>query len=160
MKTAIRQHDISDCAAACIASVARHYGEDIPLTLIRETSGTSQAGTSIKGILDAAQAIGFRATGYKSDEKALDKLQDLKEPVILHIINDRGDLHFVVLYALNSRHARVMDPSRGKIIRMDAARLRDRLLELGAPIQFAAETPAPYGKKRRKSTGRRGKRGK
>ena len=42
----------------------------------------------------------------------------------------------------------------------DAARLRDRLLELGAPIQFAAETPAPYGKKRRKSTGRRGKRGK
>jgi len=124
VKTAIRQHDISDCAAACIASVARHYGEDIPLSLIRETSGTSQAGTSIKGILDAAQAIGFRATGYKSDEKALDKLQNLKEPVILHIINDRGDLHFVVLYALTSRHARIMDPSRGKIIRMDAARLR------------------------------------
>ena len=81
MKTAIRQHDITDCAAACIASVARHYGEDIPISLIREASGTSQAGTSIKGILDAAQAIGFRATGYKSDDKALEaaRLQDLAD---------------------------------------------------------------------------------
>ena len=126
MKTAIRQHDITDCAAACIVSIARHYGEDIPLSLVRETSGTSQAGTSIKGILDAAQAIGFRATGYKSEEKSLDKLQDLKDPVILHVVNDRGDLHFVVLYALTPRHARVMDPARGKLIRMERARLQEQ----------------------------------
>ena len=126
MKTAIRQHDITDCAAACIASIARHYGEDIPLSIIREASGTSQAGTSIKGILDAAQALGFRATGYKSDEKALDKLQGLKEPAILHVVNDHGDLHFVVLYALDARHARVMDPARGKIVRLANARLQEQ----------------------------------
>ena len=124
MKTAIRQHDISDCAAACIASVARHYGEDIPLSFIREASGTSQAGTSIKGILDAAKAIGYRATGYKSDDKDLDSLRNLQDPVILHVVNERGDLHFVVLYGLSQRHARVMDPSRGKIIRMAASRLQ------------------------------------
>jgi len=126
VKTAILQHDITDCAAACIASVARHYGEDIPISLIRETSGTSQAGTSIKGILDAAQAIGFRATGYKSDDKALDKLKDLKEPAILHVVNERGDLHFVVLYALTSRHARVMDPARGKMLRVAVSRLQEQ----------------------------------
>ena len=126
MKRAIRQHDISDCAAACIASVARHYREDIPLSLIREASGTSPAGTSIKGILDACRAIGFRANAYKSDDKSLDALYGLTEPVILHIVNARGDLHFVVLHQLDSKRARIMDPALGKMVRIPAATLREQ----------------------------------
>ena len=123
MKTAIRQHDISDCAAACIASVARHYGVAVPLTLIREASGTSQAGTSIKGILDACRQIGFRAAAYKSDEKKIEGLYGLAEPVILHVVNARGDLHFVVLESLSPKTARVMDPERGKSLRMSTEKL-------------------------------------
>jgi len=126
MKRAIRQHDISDCAAACIASVARHYGEDIPITFIREASGTSQAGTSLKGILDACQAIGFKAAAYKSDDKSLDALQGLTEPVILHIVNRHGDLHFVVLHDLSPRRARIMDPAVGKMVKLPAATLREQ----------------------------------
>ena len=126
MKHAIRQHDISDCAAACIASVARHYREDIPLSLIREASGTSPAGTSIKGILDACRAIGFRANAYKSDDKSLDALYGLTEPVILHIVNARGDLHFVVLHQLDPKRARIMDPALGKMVRIPAATLREQ----------------------------------
>ena len=125
MKTAIRQHDISDCAAACMASVARHYGQDIPLSVIREASGTSAAGTSIKGILDACRELGFRAAGYKSDEKQLESLYGLAEPVILHVVNKRGDLHFVVLYTLNRRYARIMDPEWGRVRRLPAEELRD-----------------------------------
>ncbi|MBQ1679852.1 MAG: hypothetical protein II068_01955, partial [Bacteroidales bacterium] len=123
MKTAIRQHDISDCAAACIASVARHYGVAVPLTLIREASGTSQAGTSIKGILDACRQIGFRAAAYKSDEKKIEGLYGLAEPVILHVVNARGDLHFVVLESLSPKTARIMDPERGKSLRMSTEKL-------------------------------------
>ena len=123
MKTAIQQHDISDCAAACIASVARYYGQDVPLSFIRESSGTSQAGTSIKGILEACRAMGFQATGYKSDDKSLSSLTDLQEPVILHIINEREDLHFVVLYAIRGRKAQIMDPSRGKTLRVPAEQM-------------------------------------
>ena len=37
----------------------------------------------------------------------------------------------------------------------DAAKLRDRLLKLGAPIQYAAEEAPKYHKPRRKSTGRK-----
>ncbi|MBR0222842.1 MAG: peptidase domain-containing ABC transporter, partial [Bacteroidales bacterium] len=124
MKTAIRQHDLSDCAAACIASIARHYGEAVPLTVIREASGTSLAGTSIKGILDACREIGFRAAAYKSDDKKMDSLQNLAEPVILHIRDDRDDLHFVVLESLNRRHARIMDPSLGKSVKIPAEKLQ------------------------------------
>lgn len=123
MKTAIRQHDITDCAAACIASIARHYGTAVPISLLREVSGTSHAGTSIKGILDACRSIGFRATAYKSDEKNLDGLYGLAEPVILHVINDRGDLHFVVLESINPKKARVMDPGRGKSLRIPTRKL-------------------------------------
>ena len=123
MKTAIRQHDTSDCAAACLASVARHYGVAVPLTVLREASGTSQAGTSIKGILDACRQIGFRAAAYKSDEKQIEGLYGLAEPVILHIVNTRGDLHFVVLESLTPKTARVMDPERGKTLRVPTAAL-------------------------------------
>ncbi|MBR5019654.1 MAG: ATP-binding cassette domain-containing protein [Bacteroidales bacterium] len=125
MKTAIRQHDLSDCAAACIASIARHYGEDIPLTVIREASGTSQAGTSIKGILDACRTIGFKAVAYKSDDKRLESLYGLSEPVILHVVNRQGDLHFIVLQALNPHQARIMDPGLGKSIRIPTEQLRE-----------------------------------
>ena len=147
MKTAIQQHDISDCAAACIASVARHYGQDVPISLIRERSGTSQAGTSIKGILDACRAIGFQATGYKSDDKSFAALAGLQEPVILHIINEREDLHFVVLYGLRGSKARVMDPSRGKMLNVPVARLREQwtgyLVTLRPdPARPASETSA------------------
>ena len=124
MKTAIRQHDLSDCAAACIASIARHYGQDIPLTVIREASGTSPAGTSLKGILDACRTLGFRAAGYKSDDKQLESLYGLSEPVILHVVNRQEELHFVVLQSLTPRRARVMDPGLGKIVQIPTEELR------------------------------------
>lgn len=126
MKTDIRQHDTSDCAAACLASVARHYGQDIPLSAFREASGTSQAGTSLKGILDACRENGFRAAAYKSEEKQIESLLGMDEPVILHVVNARGDLHFVVLYAIGARKARVMDPERGKTLRMPVERLKEQ----------------------------------
>jgi len=152
MKTAIRQHDISDCAAACMASVARHYGQDIPLSFIREASGTSLAGTSIKGILDACREIGFRAMGYKSDEKQLESLYGLAEPVILHIVNKRGDLHFVVLYALNARYARVMDPEWGKLRRLPTKELREAwtgyLVTMAPDPERSGETAHRGGRQR------------
>lgn len=123
MKTAIRQHDPSDCAAACLASIARHYGTFVPVTVIREMSGTSRAGTSIKGILDACDSIGFSAKAYKSDDKRPEDLGGFNGPVILHLLTGRGDLHFVVLYGTTSRKAVIMDPRLGKTVRIPMERL-------------------------------------
>ena len=90
----IRQHDRTDCAAACIASIAGWYGYSIPLTIIREASGTSVYGTTIKGILDACREIGFMAKGYKSETGNTTPLLGLGCPAILHILKENGDLHF------------------------------------------------------------------
>ena len=125
MKTDIRQHDVTDCAAACLASVARHYGQDIPLTVIREASGTSRAGTSIKGILDAGRELGFRAQAWKSDTKDTEALRQLEGPAILHVVNAAGDLHFIVLYGLAGDRAVVMDPAQGKHLKINLKQLQE-----------------------------------
>ena len=131
-----------------MASIARHYGIDIPLTSIREASGTSLAGTSIKGVLDACRELGFKAGAYKSDERSLDSLAGLSDPVMLHVVNHLGDLHFVVLYSLSPTHARIMDPSFGKMVRMPASQLREAwtgyLVTMSPdPDRTGRETPVP-----------------
>ena len=124
--TDIKQHDVSDCAVACMASIAAFYGRRIPLAVIREASGTSGSGTTIKGITDACGQIGFLASGYKSPSKKLAPLGKLKEPVILHIVNKAGDLHFIVLYSVGRTKATVMDPKLGKHKRMDISELESQ----------------------------------
>lgn len=124
MKTDIRQHDISDCGVAAIASIARYYGQDIPLTAIREASGTSQAGTTLKGLTDACRALGFSAHCYKSEKTDAGRLRDVPVPVILHTVNSHRELHFVVLYSLGRRKATIMDPSVGRHIHISHAKLQ------------------------------------
>ena len=124
MKTDIKQHDITDCGAASICSVARYYGHDIPLTVIRESSGTDSLGTSAKGVLDACRALGFEAGGYKSPDRDVQALKGLDSPAILHVVKDNGDLHFVVLYGFRRGRAVIMDPALGKHVRISTDRLR------------------------------------
>nr|WP_206199016.1 cysteine peptidase family C39 domain-containing protein [Thermoanaerobacterium sp. PSU-2] len=42
----IKQHDIKDCGAACIAIISKQYGLKIPISKIREAAGTDKQGTS------------------------------------------------------------------------------------------------------------------
>ena len=123
MKTDIRQHDESDCGAACIASIARHYGKFIPIAVIREASGTSPAGTTIKGMIDSCRETGFTARAFKSEEKCLAPLSSMREPLIMHIVNGNGDLHFVVLYGMGRRKATIMDPAAGAHVRIPISEL-------------------------------------
>lgn len=123
MNIKVKQHDESDCGAACIASVARHYGKNIPIALIREESGTSRSGTTIKGIIDACRATGFSSEAYKDKDRDVDRLRKVNLPVILHTVNRREDLHFVVLYEMKRKKAVVMDPATGAMEKMGLDRL-------------------------------------
>lgn len=140
MKTDIRQHDRSDCASACIASVARHYGCDIPLALIREASGTTAQGTTVQGVLDACPKIGFRARAYKSLEKDTADLAGPELPVILHTVTKQGVLHFIVLYSLRGKKAVIMDPAEGRHIKISLQELSE--LWTGYLITLAPEEDA------------------
>ncbi len=49
-KTTIKQHDITDCGAACLASIAAYYQLQIPIARIRQYAGTDKKGTNVLGL--------------------------------------------------------------------------------------------------------------
>lgn len=44
--TCVKQHDTTDCGAACLATISKHYGLQLPIWKIRETAGTDKQGTN------------------------------------------------------------------------------------------------------------------
>ena len=60
-KIKIKQHDISDCGAACIASILQYYGSSVPISRIRIFASTNQKGTNALGLIQAAENFGFNA---------------------------------------------------------------------------------------------------
>ncbi len=55
----IKQRDITDCGAACMASVAANYKLKLPVSRIRQIAGTDKKGTNVLGLLEAAQKLGL-----------------------------------------------------------------------------------------------------
>ncbi len=66
----IKQHDITDCGAACLATISKQNGYSIGITKIRAVAGTDKQGTNAVGIVKAAEQLGFSAKAVKGDAKA------------------------------------------------------------------------------------------
>ena len=48
--TYVRQHDTTDCAAACLAMVCLHYKKEVTITRLRDMMGTDLKGTNLVGL--------------------------------------------------------------------------------------------------------------
>lgn len=66
----VKQHDITDCGAACLATICKQNDYKIGITRIREVAGTDKQGTNVYGIIKAAETLGFSAKGVKGDKEA------------------------------------------------------------------------------------------
>jgi ABC-type bacteriocin transporter len=110
--TLIKQHDIKDCGAACLASVGAYYGNKMPIAKIRQICHTDTRGTNVLGMIQGLEAMGFNAKGVKGDIEAL---SDIPLPAIAHIIVNGQLHHFVVIYKLSKGKVTVMDPAYGKL---------------------------------------------
>jgi len=104
------QHGQSDCGVACLLSVLKYHGGHKSLENIRELSGTSKQGTTLLGLYQAAQSIGFKATGYEAN---LDYLQNQTNPSILHVVINEQLQHYVVCYGCEKGKFIIGDPGRG-----------------------------------------------
>jgi ABC-type bacteriocin transporter len=109
----VKQRDISDCGAACIASVAAYFGLKIPVSRIRQYAGTDKQGTSLYGLIEAADQLHFQARAAKTT--GID-LKGIPVPTIFHLILENGLQHFVVVYRVRKKDIRYMDPASGKLI--------------------------------------------
>lgn len=117
MKIKIKQHDIRDCGAACLASVAAHYKLGLPIAKIRQYASTDKRGTNVLGLLNAAEKMGFNAKGVKGSRESLSLIP---LPAIAHVItgNQQNPLHhFVVIYKVNTTTIEIMDPAIGEILK-------------------------------------------
>jgi len=112
MSIKIKQHDITDCGAACIASICAHYQLKLPIARIRQKAGTDQKGTNLLGMIAAVEQLGFSAKGVKAQVEALSKVP---LPAIAHVIVDQHLHHYVVLYKVDKHAVLVMDPGVGKL---------------------------------------------
>lgn len=110
--TKVKQHDITDCGAACLASISGHYGLKTPISRIRQLASTDKKGTNIQGLLEAADKLGFEAKGVRGD---FDSLSKIPKPAIAHVVVKEVLHHFVVIYEVTAKHVVVMDPGDGKI---------------------------------------------
>ena len=104
----VKQQDETDCGAACLATICRYYGKRISITKVRNYAGTDTKGTSAKGIVKAANQLGFTCKALITKEKKLKK--DLPFPIIAHIKRD-GLEHYIVVYKIRKSKALVADPA-------------------------------------------------
>ncbi|MGM4884326.1 MULTISPECIES: peptidase domain-containing ABC transporter [Rhizobium] len=109
-----KQRDITDCGAASLASVAAFYGYKLPLARIRQYASTDRSGTSVLGLTEAAQKLGFIAKGVKG---GFDSLYKIPKPAIAHVVKE-GLHHFVVVHAIDAKWVIVMDPAFGEICKV------------------------------------------
>jgi ATP-binding cassette, subfamily C, bacterial len=105
----VLQQNEEDCAAACLASVAKYYGKIFANSRIRAAIGTGQLGTTLLGLWRGAEILGFNARAGQAVPELLDELDAITLPAIIHW---KG-YHYVVLYGKNRWKYVIADPAVG-----------------------------------------------
>lgn len=120
----VKQRDLTDCGAACLASVAAHHKLLLPVARIRQYATTDQRGTNMLGMVKAATKLGFQAKGVKGTVESLSKIP---LPAVAHVVVKEQQLHhYVVIYRVKHQRVTYMDPGDGKLHRVPLAEFQQQ----------------------------------
>lgn len=108
----IKQNDLKDCGAACIAMILLRHGSQLHISKIREYAGTDNQGTNVLGLVKTLERFGFQTKAIKADMKIFDD-KSLPYPAIAHVVIDEMLLHYVVIQKVTKRHIIISDPGSG-----------------------------------------------
>lgn len=103
----VRQHSEEDCGAACLATITKHYQRTLTLNRIREAISNGQLGTTLLGLRQGAEALGFNARAVRASSEILERIQEAPLPAIIHW---KGN-HWVVLYGKQGKKYVIADPA-------------------------------------------------
>ena len=109
-KQFVLQQGHADCGVACLLSLMHFHGGTNTLENLRRLSGTNIQGTTLLGLYQAAQQLGFDASGV---EASLEALMEHEQPVILHVVIDGKLPHYVICYGYQDDHFLIGDPAKG-----------------------------------------------
>lgn len=108
--TFVKQHDITDCAAACLSMVCLHYKKETTITRLRDMMGTDLKGTNLIGLSKCADELGFVSQAVRVDKEGF--LSDFTLPAIANVITKEGLSHFVVVFKKTKKYVVVGDPAK------------------------------------------------
>lgn len=123
MKYRVKQRDITDCGAACLAAIASYYKLSIPVARIRQMAGTDRKGTNVLGLVEAASKMGFMAKGVRGETDCLKKIP---KPAIAHFIVDKVLHHYVVIIKVTQKKITIIDPADGELHHLTIEKFRER----------------------------------
>jgi ATP-binding cassette, subfamily B, bacterial HlyB/CyaB len=102
----VAQQSTVDCGVACLVMIGRFWGKRLNLNQLRELAQVDRGGATLKGLIQAAEAVGFAARPVKA---TLAQLAEQSLPAIVHWEGK----HYIVVYAINRREVIVADPEIG-----------------------------------------------
>jgi ATP-binding cassette, subfamily C, bacterial len=105
----IRQHSEEDCGAACLAMIAKYHGRTFTISRMREVIGTGQQGTTLLGLRQGAESLGYNARPVRTSEDILNRMKEAPLPAVIHWMG----YHWVVLYGKRGNKYVVADPGVG-----------------------------------------------
>lgn len=104
----VKQNDRSDCGAAALATLALYHGRQVGLEKLRDLTATDTSGTSLLGLLRAAQSLGFTSKAIRCAN--VDVLDQTPLPAIAHVNDTDGVGHFVVVFRKRRNKVLIGDP--------------------------------------------------
>lgn len=129
----VKQHDITDCGAACLATIAKQNGYKISISKIREVAGTDKQGTNAFGVIQAAEQLGFSAKGVRGTPEVF--FSEFPLPCIAHVVVDGALLHYVVIHKITKKQIIIADPGRG-IVKLTPEEFFGQVQEEGKPPKY------------------------
>ena len=102
----VLQMEATECGAACLAIILRHYGRIVSLLELREACGVSRDGSDAASLVRAAALYGLEGKGFQMEIK---DLRRWRCPVILFWDFN----HFVVLEGFRGHRVAINDPAIG-----------------------------------------------
>jgi ATP-binding cassette subfamily B protein len=107
----VKQHDITDCGAACIATICLQLKKNTTITKLRDMTGTDIKGTTALGIVETLEKLGFEAKAWKLTREGFEECFTL--PAIARVLTKEGLTHFVVIHKIYKNHFLIADPAKG-----------------------------------------------
>ncbi|MEK0315725.1 peptidase domain-containing ABC transporter [Cohnella sp. 56] len=114
---ALMQQSEMDCGPTCLTMIARYYGLHAGVNRMRERCDVGAEGTSMLGLVETLESLGFEARGLKT---TISLAHELTTPFIAHWNGN----HYVVVYEVGERGLVVADPALGYVdtVPLDQAR--------------------------------------
>lgn len=101
------QLDNRDCGPTCLRMICKYYGRDVSEQYMHKACYTKRTGTTMLGISDAAEELGFKTCGLKITINQLYYSNQL--PCIIQW----NQSHFIVVYKITEEKVVVGDPAAG-----------------------------------------------